>query len=41
VLDSEPQPVITKDNVTMMIDAVIYYQITDPFKATYEINGLN
>lgn len=41
VLDSEPQPVITKDNVTMMIDTVIYYQITDPFKATYEIKGLH
>jgi len=40
VFDSEPQPVITKDNVTMMIDTVIYYQITDPFKATYEIKGL-
>lgn len=41
VLDSVPQPVITKDNVTMMIDTVIYYQITDPFRATYEINGLH
>lgn len=40
VLDSEPQPVITKDNVTMEIDTVVYYQITDPFKATYEIADL-
>ncbi|MDD4801375.1 MAG: SPFH/Band 7/PHB domain protein [Syntrophomonas sp.] len=34
-----PQPVITKDNVTMMIDTVIYYQVTDPFKYTYEIQN--
>jgi len=37
VVDFPPQPVITKDNVTMMIDTVVYYQITDPFKFTYEI----
>lgn len=37
VADFKPQPVITKDNVTMMIDTVIYYQVTDPFKYTYEI----
>src|SRR5215469_2934547 len=30
VLDFAPQPVITKDNVTMMIDTVVYMQITDP-----------
>lgn len=30
VFDFEPQPVITKDNVTMMIDSVIFFQITDP-----------
>ena len=30
VLDYPPQPVITKDNVTMQIDTVIYFQITDP-----------
>ena len=30
VMDYPPQPVITKDNVTMQIDTVIYYQITDP-----------
>ena len=41
VLDSPPQPVITKDNVTMEIDTVVYYQITDAFKAVYEIRELN
>ena len=30
VIDFPPQPVITKDNVTMEIDTVIYFQITDP-----------
>jgi len=40
VLDFPPQAVITKDNVTMLIDSVIYYQITDPYKAIYEINNL-
>ena len=30
VFDFPPQPVITKDNVTMMIDTVVYFQITDP-----------
>ena len=34
VVDFPPQPVITKDNVTMQIDTVVYYQITDP-KALY------
>ena len=34
-----PQPVITKDNVTMVIDTVVYYQVTDPIKYTYEIAG--
>lgn len=37
VVDFPPQPVITKDNVTMMIDTVIYYQVTDPFSFIYEI----
>ena len=37
VVDFPPQPVITKDNVTMMIDTVVYYQVTDAFKYTYEI----
>ncbi|MBT9135253.1 MAG: Modulator of FtsH protease HflK [Firmicutes bacterium] len=40
VLDYPPQPVITKDNVTMQVDTVIYYQITDPVKATYELSNL-
>ena len=30
VADFEPQPVITRDNVTMQIDTIIFYQITDP-----------
>ncbi|MGE5404754.1 MAG: SPFH domain-containing protein, partial [Candidatus Saccharibacteria bacterium] len=37
VVDFPPQPVITKDNVTMQIDTVIYYQVTDPFRFIYEI----
>ncbi|MBO7163330.1 MAG: SPFH/Band 7/PHB domain protein [Spirochaetaceae bacterium] len=37
VLDFQPQPVITKDNVTMMIDTVIYFQITDPKLYTYGV----
>lgn len=37
VLNSDPQPVITKDNVTMKIDTVTYFKITDPFKSVYEI----
>ena len=39
VLDSKPQPVITKDNVTMMIDTVIYFQITDPKLYTYGVEN--
>ena len=35
VVDFEPQPVITKDNVTMQIDTVVYFQITDPKLYTY------
>ncbi len=38
--DLLPQPVITRDNVTIMVDSVIYWQITDPGKAVYEINDL-
>jgi len=38
VLDFAPQPVITKDNVTMQIDTVIYYQITDPRLFTYGVD---
>lgn len=42
VLDFQPQPVITKGNVTMMIDTVIYFQITDPKLYTYGVeNPLN
>ena len=37
VADFPPQPVITKDNVTMQIDTVVYYQITDPKFYTYGI----
>ena len=37
VADFPPQPVITKDNVTMQIDTVIYFQITDPKMYTYGI----
>jgi regulator of protease activity HflC (stomatin/prohibitin superfamily) len=39
VLDFDPQPVITKDNVTMMIDTVIYFQITDPKLYTYGVEN--
>jgi len=38
VVDFAPQPVITKDNVTMQIDTVVYYQITDPKMYTYGVN---
>ena len=37
VMDYPPQPVITKDNVTMQIDTVIYYQINDPKLYTYGV----
>ena len=37
VIDFPPQPVITKDNVTMQIDTVIYFQITDPKLYTYGV----
>lgn len=37
VADFDPQPVITKDNVTMMIDTVIYLQVTDPKLYTYGV----
>ncbi|HZK44422.1 MAG TPA: SPFH domain-containing protein [Syntrophomonadaceae bacterium] len=39
VFDFPPQPVITKDNVTMMIDTVVYFQVTDPFSYSYEISN--
>ena len=37
VVDFDPQPVITKDNVTMQIDTVLYFQITDPKLYTYGV----
>lgn len=37
VRDFDPQPVITKDNVTMQIDTVVYFQITDPKLYTYGV----
>ena len=37
VMDFAPQPVITKDNVTMQIDTVVYFQITDPKLFTYGV----
>ncbi len=40
VMDFPPSSVITRDNVTMEVDAVLFYQITDPLKATYEITNL-
>ena len=39
-MDVPPQDVITKDNVTITIDTVVFYQITDPAKAVYEIQSL-
>jgi regulator of protease activity HflC (stomatin/prohibitin superfamily) len=40
VVTFPPQPVITEDNVTISIDVVIYYQITDAVRATYEVANL-
>lgn len=39
VVDFPPQPVITKDNVTMQIDTVVYFSITDPKLYTYGVNN--
>ena len=39
VVDFAPQPVITKDNVTMQIDTVVYFQITDPKLFTYGVEN--
>ncbi len=39
VIDFPPQPVITKDNVTMAIDTVVYFQITDPKLYTYGVES--
>lgn len=39
-IDLPPQPVITRDNVTINVDSVVYWQITDPLKAVYEVADL-
>src|ERR1044072_5161782 len=39
-IDLPPQPVITRDNVTIHVDSVVNWQITDPIKAVYEMNDL-
>src|ERR671928_42626 len=39
-IDLPPQPVITRDNVTIHVDSVVYWQITDAIKAVYEMNDL-
>jgi regulator of protease activity HflC (stomatin/prohibitin superfamily) len=39
VINVEPQKVITKDNVVVTVDAVIYYRISDPVKATFEVQN--
>ncbi len=39
-IDLPPQPVITRDNVTINVDSVVYWLITDPIKSVYEINDL-
>lgn len=39
VVDFDPQPVITKDNVTMQIDTVVYFQVTDPKLYAYGVNN--
>lgn len=39
-IDLPPQPVITRDNVTINVDSVVYWMITDPIKAVYEVADL-
>ena len=39
VIDFKPQPVITKDNVTMQIDTVVFFQITDPKLYAYGVEN--
>lgn len=39
-IDLPPQPVITRDNVTIAVDSVVYWQIFDPIKAVYEVADL-
>jgi regulator of protease activity HflC (stomatin/prohibitin superfamily) len=41
VLDVEPQPVITKDNVTVTVDAVVYYYVTEARSVVYEVANFN
>lgn len=41
VISVEPQQVITKDNVTVIVDAVIYYKVVDPVKAEFEISDFD
>jgi regulator of protease activity HflC (stomatin/prohibitin superfamily) len=41
VINVEPQKVITKDNVTVTVDAVIYHKIVDPVKAEFEVEDFN
>jgi regulator of protease activity HflC (stomatin/prohibitin superfamily) len=41
VLDIEPQPVITNDNVTVTVDAVVYYYVTDAKAVSYEVANFN
>ena len=40
LIDLPPQSVISRDNVMMGVDSVVYWQVTDPIKATYEVNDL-
>jgi regulator of protease activity HflC (stomatin/prohibitin superfamily) len=39
-IDLPPQPIITRDNVTINVDSVVYWMITDPVKSVYEVNDL-
>ncbi len=39
VIDVPPQEVITKDNVVLTIDAVVYYEVTDPFRVVYNVRN--
>ncbi len=41
VIDVPPQDVITKDNVVVTVDAVIYFQVTDPVKVVYEVSNFS
>ena len=41
IMRTQRQPVITRDNVTMEVDCVIYWQVLDPVKVTYEISDVN